>query len=171
MKSSFAKLLGASALLAIASFGVQAQELKIGFVNQDRVLSEAALSKSAEARKIELNKRQKEVEELAGKLRANAERFEKESPTLAEAERNRRQRDLVEQEREVQRRGRIFQEDLGQWKQEESANLAERARKVIKQISETEKIDVVLADAVYVHPRLDITDKVIKALGNSKGTP
>lgn len=169
MKSSFVKFLGASALLAVASFGAQAQEFKIAVVNQDRVLSEAVLSKSAEARQAELNKRKKEVEDMANKLRANGDRFEKESPTLPEAERNRRQRDLIEQEREVQRRGRSFQEDLGQWRQEESANLFERARKVIKQISETEKIDVVLTDALYFHPRLDITDKVIKALNAQAG--
>jgi outer membrane protein len=164
MNTSYIKFLSAFVLLAFASQGASAQEIKIGYVNQDRVVSEASLSKSAAARKTELEKRQKELEDMAARLRANAEKFEKESPTLADAERTRRSRDLVEQDREVQRRNRALQEDGALWKQEEMGNLGERVRRVIKQLSETEKLDLVVGDALFVNPKLDITDKVIKIL-------
>ena len=86
----------------------------------------------------------------------------------AEAERTRRQRELVDQDRELQRKRREFQEDLSQRKNEELAAVVERANRVIKQIFETEKYDLILQEAVFWSPKVDITDKVIKAL-NAQG--
>ncbi len=176
MKSStltagVARLATVAALVLVAAAGVQAQELKIGFVNSDRVLREATPAKAAQTRlEAEFSKRQKEGEEAANRLKAAADKLDKDAPTLAEAERSRRQRDLVEQDRELQRKRREFQEDLNQRKNEELASVVERANKVVKQIYETEKFDVILqGDAViFASPRVDITDKVIKAL-NAQG--
>jgi outer membrane protein len=165
MKTSYIKLLSASMLVALVSVGAQAQELKIGYVNRDRVMSETNLFKAADAKfKAEFAKREKELQELDAKLKAAAERMDKDAPTLNEAERGRRQRDLVEQDREFQRKRRAFQEDVAQRQQEEIAILFERASKVIKQIFETDKYDLILQEAVFAGPRVDITDKVIKAL-------
>ena len=170
MNTSYIKFLSAFLLVAFASAGAQAQELKIRYVNQDRVFSEAALSKPAAARKAELEKRGKELEEMAARLKVNAEKFEKESPTLSEGDRIRRSRELGEQDREFQRRNRAFQEDAGLWKQEEMGNLRERAQRVINQISEADKLDLVLSDAVvFFNPKVDITDKVIQALNGQGG--
>jgi outer membrane protein len=175
MKSSFLKSgvkLATAALLVAAAAGAQAQELKIGFVSSDRVLREAAPAKAAQARlETEFSKRQKEGEDAAAKLKAAADKLDKEAPTLAEAERNRRQRDLVEQDRELQRKRREFQEDLNQRKNEELASVVERANKVVKQIYDTEKFDLILQGdvVIFASARVDITDKVIKAL-NAQGS-
>jgi outer membrane protein len=161
----------AAAVLAGAAVGAQAQELKIGYVNSDRVLRDAAPAKAAQAKlEAEFSKRQKEGDDAAGRLKAAAEKLDKDAPTLSEAERNRRQRELVDQDRELQRKRREFQEDLNQRKNEELASVIERANRVIKQIYETEKYDLILqGDAmVFVGPRVDITEKVIKAL-NAQG--
>ncbi len=171
MKSSFVKLLGASALLAFASMGAQAQaqELKIGYVNSDRVLRDAVPAKAAQAKlETEFSKREKDLSELANRLKTAGDRLEKDAPTLSESERTRRQRELVEQDREFQRKRREFQEDLTQRKNEELSGVVERANKVIKQIFESEKYDLILQEAVFASPRVDITDKVIKAL-NAQG--
>ena len=106
--------------------------------------------------------------EIAGKLKAASEKFDKEGPTLSESERGKRQRDLVDQDREFQRKRREFQEDLTQRKNEELSAVVERANKVIKQIYETEKYDLILQEAVFAGPKIDITDKVVKAL-NAQG--
>jgi len=103
------------------------------------------------------------------RLKGAADKLEKEAPTLSEAERSRRQRELVDQDREIQRKRREFQEDLNQRKNEELASVVERANKVIKQIFEAEKYDLILQEAVFAGPRVDITDKVIKAL-NAQGS-
>ena len=172
MKSSFhmpsaLKMALAGALLAVSAVAAQTQELKIGYVNSDRVLREAAPAKAAQAKlEAEFSKRQKEGDEASQRLKAAADKLDKEAPTLSETERSRRQRELVDQDRELQRRRREFQEDLNQRKNEELASVIERANKVIKQIYDTEKYDMILqGDAiVFVGPRVDITDKVIKAL-------
>jgi outer membrane protein len=163
--------LAASAIvLALASVGAQAQELKIGYVNSDRVLREAAPAKAAQVKlEAEFSKREKELTDIGNRLKAAGEKLDKDAPTLSETERSRRQRDLIDQDREFQRKRREFQEDLSQRKNEELAAVVERANKVIKQIFETEKYDLVLQEAVFAGPRVDITEKVIKALNGQAG--
>jgi outer membrane protein len=168
MNSNWIKC-AAAAMLTLAAWGAQAQELKIGYVNSDRVLRDAVPAKAAQAKlETEFGKREKELNDIAAKLKAAGDKLDKDAPTLAEAERNRRQRDLVEQDRDFQRKRREFQEDLTQRKNEELASVVERANKVIKQIFETEKYDLILQEAVFASPKIDITDKVIKAL-NAQG--
>ena len=158
-----------SLVVAAAAFGamgaVTAQELKIGYVNSERVLREATPAKAALARmEADFSKRQKDLADQGGRLKAAADKLEKDAPTLPEAERNRRQRELVEQDRDLQRKQREFQEDLNQRRNEETAGLVERANKVIKQIFDSEKYDLIVQDVVFAGPRVDITEKVIKAL-------
>jgi outer membrane protein len=158
----------AAALLTACTLG-QAQELKIGYVNSERVLREANPAKAAQSKlEAEFGKREKDLADLANRLKAASDKLEKDAPTLAEAERGRRQRDLIEQDREFQRKRREFQEDLNQRKNEELAAVVERANKVIKQIFDAEKYDLILQDAVHFSPRVDITKKVIDALNAQK---
>ena len=173
MNTSMLKSSACAALIAFASLGAQAQELKIGYVNADRVLRDAAPAKAAQAKlEAEFGKREKELAEMANKLKAAGEKLDKDAPTLSETERSRRQRELVEQNRDFDRKRREFQEDLTQRKNEELASVVERANKVMKQIFDSEKYDLIVQEAVFAGPRIDITDKVIKALnaqgGNSK---
>ena len=109
MNSSLLKSMGAGVLLTLAAVGAQAQELKIGYVNADHVLRDAAPAKAAQAKlEAEFGKREKDLADLAAKLKAASEKLDKDAPTLAESERTRRQRDLVEQDREFQRKRREF---------------------------------------------------------------
>ncbi len=159
-----------AAVLALCCTAVGAQELKIGYVNSDRVLREATPAKAAQTKlEAEFGKRDRELNDMAARLKAAADKLDKEAPTLPESERNRRQRELVDQDREIQRRRREFQEDLNQRKNEELAQVVERANRVIKQIFDSEKYDLIVQEAVFAGPRVDITDKVIKALNNSQG--
>ena len=163
------KTLAAAAMLLAAATVVQAQELKIGYVNSERVLREANPAKAAQAKlETEFAKREKDLADVANRLKASADKLDKDGPTLSEAERARRQRDLVEQDRDFQRKRREFQEDLNQRKNEELSTVVERANKVIKQIFDSEKYDLILQDAVHWSPRVDITKKVIDALNAGK---
>jgi outer membrane protein len=166
IKSSRGLFAAVAAAACLAPMGaLQAQELKVGYVNSERLLREAAPAKAAQARlEGEFGKREKDLAEQGARLKAAAERLEKDGPTLAESERSRRQRELVEQDRELQRRRREFQEDLAQRKNEELAAVIERANRVIRQVAEQEKYDVILQEAIFAGPRVDITEKIIKAL-------
>ena len=112
--------------------------------------------------------REKELNDAGNALRAASEKFERDAPTLSESQRSQRQRQLLEQDREFQRKSREFQEDLNARRNEELQAVLDRANRVVKQVAEAEKYDVILQEAVYLNPQLDITDKVIKALNASK---
>ena len=156
------------AALALGAAAALAQDYKIGYVNLDRVLRDAVPAKAAQSKlEAEFSRREKDLTEVAARLKTSSDKFEKDAPTLSESERSRRQRDLVEQDREFQRKRREFQEDLNQRKNEELAGVLDHANKVVKQIFDQDKYDLILQEAVFAGPRLDITDKVIKALNGA----
>ena len=143
----------------------QAQEFRIGFVNTDRIFKEANTAKAAQTKlEQEFSKREKDLQEMGVTLKTSADKLERESPTLADSQRVARQKQLVDLDRDFQRKRREFQEDLNARKNEELQQVLERANKVVKTVAEAEKYDLVLQEAVYVNPKHDITDKVIKAL-------
>ncbi|MDI4632314.1 OmpH family outer membrane protein [Pelomonas sp. V22] len=166
------KLLTAMAIAAITSLPVlsaQAQELKIGYINSERITRESAPAKAAGARlEAEFSKRQTELRGLETRLRQAEEKLDKEAPSLPETERVRRQRELSEQGLQLQRKVRELQEDLQRRQNEEMGALLERANRVIKQIFDSEKYDLIVQDAIHASPRVDITKKVIDAINAQK---
>ncbi|MBP6404249.1 MAG: OmpH family outer membrane protein [Proteobacteria bacterium] len=151
-------------LLSLASTA-QAEDFRVGFVNTDRIFREATTAKAAQTKlEQEFSRREKELNDLGNNLKTASEKFEREAPTLPESQRVARQKQLVDQDREFQRKRREFQEDLNARKSEELQQVLERANRVVKQVAEAEKYDLVLQEAVYINPKHDITDKVIKAL-------
>ena len=156
-----ALVLGALALVGQA----QAQEFRVGFVNTDRIFREANSAKQAQAKlEQEFSRREKELNDLGGALKTASDKFEREAPALPEAQRAQRQKALIDQDREFQRKRREFQEDLNARKNEELQQVLDRANRVVKQVAEAEKYDLILQEAVYINPKHDITDKVIRAL-------
>lgn len=144
----------------------QAQSLKIGYVSTERVMRESGPVKAAEAKmEAEYGKRQKELRDMQIRLKNMAESLDKDMPVLAESDRIKRQRELYELDQDFQRKQRAFREDLNQRRNEEMAIVVDRANKAIKKIAETEKYDLIVQDVVYINPKLDITDQVLKAIG------
>jgi outer membrane protein len=166
---TFFRYLSLTAALGLAVFSVQADEIRIGFINTDRIFKEANTAKQAQTKlEQEFSKRDKDLIEFANNFKSSAEKFEREAPTLSESQRLSRQKQLGEQDRELQRKRREFQEDLNARKNEEFQQVLERANRVIKQVAETEKFDLVLQEAVYINPKHDITDKVLKVINAAK---
>ncbi len=161
----FGLLLGFLAMVVPA----QAQEFRLGYVNLDRIIREAVPAKTAQAKlEQEFSRREKELQELGASIKSAAEKLEREAPTLSETQRASRQKQLVEQDRDFQRKRREFQEDLNARRNEELQQVFERANRVVKQLADAEKYDLILQEAVYVNPKHDITDKVIKALNAAR---
>ena len=160
--------LGAFALLG-AFAQAHADDFRVGFVNTDRIFREANTAKAAQAKlEQEFSKREKELNDMGNALKAASDKFDREAPGLSEQQRAQRQKQLIDQDRDFQRKRREFQEDLNARKNEELQQVLERANRVVKQVAETEKYDVILQEAVYVNPKHDITDKVIKALNGAR---
>jgi outer membrane protein len=154
-----------AALVALSAGSVWAQEFRIGFVNTDRIFREANIAKAAQTKlEAEFAKREKELSDVGRALQTSVEKFERESPTLSESQRTARQRTLGEQDRDFQRKRREFQEDLNARRNEEFQSVIERANRMVKQVAEAEKFDLILQEAVYVNPKHDITERVLRAL-------
>ena len=157
----------AAALLGLSQAAIA--ETKIGFVNSDRVMREAAPAVRAQQRlEKEFEKRDQELQRIARDLQSMQEDLERNGPTMADGDRRNKERALNELNRDFQRKQREFREDLNQRRNEELASVLERANKTIRQIAEAEKYDIIFQEAVYASPRIDITDKVIKALSEAK---
>jgi outer membrane protein len=169
-KSILSLQIAAFAVCVAAGTSAVAQEAsKIGFVNTDRIFKEATPAKTASAKiEQEFSQRNKQIEDMAARLKAVSDKLDKDSPVLSESDRIKRQRELTDLDKEFQRKQREFREDLNQRRNEELAAVLDRSNKVIRQIAESEKYDIIFQEGVYISPRIDITDKVIKALNNAK---
>ena len=169
MKTTSCHVLVAT-MIALAGFSAGAQELKIGIVNLDRIFREANSAKAAQTKlEQEFGKREKDLNDIGTQLKTLSDKYEREAPTLSETQRTARQKQLVDQDRDFQRKRREFQEDLNARKNEELQQVIERANRVVKTLAEAEKYDLIVQEAVYVNPKHDITDKVLKSLNASSG--
>lgn len=154
-------------LACLSGIEAAAAEAKIGFVNTERIFREAApalkaqkkLEKEFAARDQELQKMSKQIKDLQSHL-------EKEGVTISDTERRNKERDLANLNRDFQRAQREFREDFNLRRNEELGAVRERASKVIISIAESEKFDLIVQEVVYASPRIDVTDKVLKALAD-----
>jgi outer membrane protein len=155
----------AVALIAPAAYGA---DYKLGFVNTERLFREAAPAKRAQQKlEKEFSARDTEMQKLSKQVRDLQTGLDRDGPTMGDAERRNKERDLANQMRDLQRMQREYREDLNLRRNEELASVQERANKVIQQIAEAEKFDLIIQDpVVFASQRIDITDKVIKALAD-----
>ncbi|CAG2128226.1 MULTISPECIES: OmpH family outer membrane protein [Cupriavidus] len=166
MKSLSAAALAAAALCAAAP--AMAQEARIAAVNSERILRDSQPAKAAQVKlEQEFSKRDRELQDMAQKIKGMADKLDKDTAVLADSDRQRRQREVADLDREFQRKQREFREDLNQRRNEELAQVLERANRVIRSLAEQRKYDLIVQEAVYVNPRIDITDDVMKALNAS----
>lgn len=152
--------------LSMVAFPALAQ-VKLGFVNGQKVVNDSPQALKAK-KKIEgqFEKRDQELQALAKRLQAMQEALEKNALTMSETDKRVKEREFNDKNIEFQRKQREFREDLNLKQNEEMAGIYERVNKAIKQVAEAEKYDLILQEAVYINPKFDITDKVIKALGD-----
>jgi outer membrane protein len=159
--------------LFIAALGLalpalsQQTTLKIGFVNTERVFREASPAKRAQQKlEKEFAMRNSELAQIEKQGRDMQSDLERDNVTMTEAVRRDKERQLADVSRNFQRLQREIREDLNLRRNEELASVQERATRVINQIAEQEKFDLILQEAVFASGRIDITDKVIKALSD-----
>jgi outer membrane protein len=161
-------VLGLVALLTVATGHAQAADYKIGFVNTERLFREAAPAKRAQQKlEKEFAARDADIQKMSKQVRDLQAALEKDGVTMSEADRRNKERDLANLSRDLTRNQREFREDLNLRRNEELASVQERANKVIQQIAEVEKFDLILQDpVVFASQKIDITEKVIKALAD-----
>ena len=168
LRHLLAAFAAAAMLIAATAVTAQAADYKIGFVNTERLFRDAAPAKRAQQKlEKEFAARDAEIQKLSKQVRDLQALLEKDGVTMAEAERRNRERDLANLSRDLTRSQREFREDLNLRRNEEFASVQDRANKVIQQIAEAEKFDLIIQDpVVYASQKIDITEKVIKALAD-----
>ncbi len=165
MNMKFATLLVAMLVAFPVSYASASESLKVGYVNTQRIFRDAPTAvKAAKKIETEFSRRDQDLQKMAKQLQGMQETLEKNAVTLTESDRRTKEKELNELSREFQRKQREFREDLNLRQNEENAAIIEKANKAIKQLAESEKYDLIVQDVVWVSPRLDITDKIIKAL-------
>lgn len=156
-----------AAIASAQSLAVAQDAPRIGFVNTERILRDAAPAKAAQAKlEAEFSKRERDIQEIANRLKQMGEKLDRDTAVMSESERNRRQREFSDLEKDFQRRQREFREDLNQRRNEELSQVVERANRVIRQLAEKEKFDFIFQEAVYASPRVDITERVLQSLAD-----
>jgi len=171
------KKLSAVAVLAALALPVAAQVnapvpaagSKFGFVHTERILRDSVPAVRAQKKiEAEFKKRDDELAKIADQLKRMQDEHDKNSVTMSEGQRRNKEREFGDQSRDFQRKQREYQEDVNVRRNEELAQVIEQANRIIRQIAESEKYDIIFQEAAYANPRIDITDKVIKALEASK---
>ena len=167
----FTRQFSLAVALSLFAISVNAQELRIGVVLPDRVIKESNVTRQAETKlQQEFSRREKELLDTDKTFKAAVEKFERDAPTMSESQRTSRQKQFAEQDRDLKRKGREFQEELNARRNEEMQQVFDKASRVIKQIGEAEKYDLIIeaTGALYVNPKHDITEKVIKVINGTK---
>jgi len=170
LKTKLAAVLAALVVALPASQVLANEGVKIGYVNTQRIFRDApAAVKAAKKIEAEFSRRDQELQSTAKQLQGMQQSLEKNALTMAESDRRAKEKELNELSREFQRKQREFREDLNLRQNEENAAIIEKANKAIKQLAESEKYDLIVQDVVWASPRLDITEKIIKALAAENG--
>ena len=158
-----------SILLAVAFSQTFAEDFRVGVVDTERILRESVPALKAEKRiEKEFASRDQEIKKISQQAKDIQISLDKEGMTLPDVERRNKERELDNLNVNLQRMQREFREDLNLRKNEELVVVLGEANKAIQQIAENEKYDLVLQEAVYRNPKIDITEKVLKYLANEK---
>lgn len=159
------KLLTAVLLGLVFVSPVASAEMKVGYINTERLFKESPMAVKAQKRlEQEFSKREQDIQKQVRQARDMQAQLEKDNLTMSDADRSRKERDLANLSLQIQQAQRVYREDLNQRKQEEFADINERARAVINDIAVREKYDLILENVVYASPKVDITDRVLKAM-------
>jgi outer membrane protein len=165
MQRNFPIVVAVAVLSAGLPLGQAWAQGKIGVVQIERIVRDSQPAMRAQKKlEAEFNKREAELAKIGDQLKRAQDELEKESVTMPEAQRRNKERDFSDLNREFQRKQREYREDVNQRRNEELGQVIEQANRIIRQIAEAEKYDIILQEAAYANPRIDITDKVIKTL-------
>jgi outer membrane protein len=162
----------AGALAVLAAAPAQAQ-LKIGYVNSQRILAETPAFADVRATlEREFTPLRAEIDTLEARLARGDEELRAQQSTLTEAARQQRTQALQQQLASYQQRAQAIQQQLQQREQELVAPVMQRIRGVLEEVraagSYSFIVDPPEGMVVAVDPALDVTNDVIRRLG---GTP
>jgi len=153
-------------IITTLSLNLVAAELKVGYVQVDKILKEAPqTAESGKKLEQEFSPRSLELDKMKNQISAIEATLENESITLTDTDRRNKQRQVSNLKIEFQRKQRELREDINIRKNEELSVLQDRINNAVKTVSEADGYDLVMYGGVaYASKKIDITDKVLKLL-------
>ncbi len=138
-------------------------DVKLGYINTERIYREAAPAVAAQKRlEAEFAPQEDALKQMAERARKVKQALD--GGKLGEAERRQREKELAQIERDFQARNRELRDSFTVRRNEEFASVLERANAVVLDIAKQDGYDLIVQEAVYINPKYDLTDRIIKAL-------
>ena len=163
MMKTYAKTM--AVVLALAAGFAAAQATRIGYVNTARIEKESVQAvRALEAMKKEFGPREQQIIDLQQQIKADQDRFEKGRATMPAAELKALGASIASRMRESDQLVMSMSSEIDARRREYGVKLLEDASAVIKPIAEEGKYDLIVNDAVFSRPSLDITDRVLKEM-------
>jgi outer membrane protein len=161
-----------TAMLALVTLAASAMPLasaqaqaKIGVVNVARLLQEAPQAQAASAAlENEFAARRRDLEGQQRDLKAKEDKLQKDGATMAEADRRNQEKTLRDGQRELARKQNEFLEDLNVRRNEALGQLQRTVLQEVQTYAKSAGLDLVVADALYASPSVDVTTQVLTAL-------
>jgi outer membrane protein len=147
-------------------------ETKVGVVNVTRLLQESPQAQAAsQALENEFASRRRDLENQQKDLKAKEDKLQKDGAVMAANERANAEKALRDGQRELARKQNEFMEDLNVRRNEALGQLQRSVLQEVQTYAKSAGLDVVVADALYASPSVDITNQVLAALQARKGAP
>jgi len=144
-----------------------AQSIKIGYVDAAKILEDAPQSK-ASLKKLEgeFGPREQELRKMRDDITRLENELDKNSLVMSDSDREKRNRELLDSQRQLRRAQQDFREEYNLRRNEELADLQRIVSDKIIEIAKSEGYDLIMQQVVYASKKIDITDQVLKRLGN-----
>ena len=161
------KKLSKALILFLFAFSINAEELKIGIVDVNKILKDAPQTLSANKKlEKEFSSRTEKLKAKIATLQADEKKYQKESLTMSDVERDKTEKSLQQRRIDIQRNERELREDMDLRRREEIGDLQEKINLTIDKIAADEKYDLILYNGIaFASSKVDMTDQIIKALG------
>jgi len=162
----------AAGVLILASSVSVAAGLKIGYVDTGRLLEEAPQARAAtEQLKREFAPREEEMIVIQNELKALEDRLARDGAVMSESERKRMSVDILAKKREFRRKQEEFREDINLRRNDAIGTLQDQIKQAIEKVGRDGNYDLILYEGIaFANPALDITDIVLKGLGEISKT-
>jgi outer membrane protein len=157
-------------LILIFNVSIVTAEVKIGFVEVQKILKNAPQTVKANKKlEKEFTKRTVKLKKAVKVIQEKESKFRKDSMTMSENDRAKSQKEIQSLKIDAQRTEREVREDIDLRRREEIAKVQKLVNIAVENVAKAQGYDLVLYQGVaYAGKKVDITDVVIKALGNLK---
>ena len=157
-------------LILIFNVSIVTAEVKIGFVEIQKILKNAPQTVSANKKlEKEFTKRTAKLKKAVKVIQSKETAFRKDSITMSDKDRAKKQKEIQSLKIDAQRTEREVREDIDLRRREEIAKVQKLVNVAVENVAKAQGYDLVLYQGVaYAGKKVDITDVVIKALGKLK---